>query len=146
MAFGRTRDEQSHTPPPPAAGGGLTAFIDQGSEFEGKLSFKETVRIDGAFKGEIQSENTLIVGETGEIHAQIRSRTVMISGTVEGDVTASRQLVLHKTARLTGNAETPSLVIEEGAVFNGQSKMTPPEREARKLEAVKDAKGAAKTI
>ena len=52
--------------------GGLTAFIDQGSEFEGKLSFKDTVRIDGRFRGEISSENTLIVGESGEIEAAIR--------------------------------------------------------------------------
>jgi hypothetical protein len=50
-----------------SSSGGLSAFIDQGSEFEGKLSFKDTVRIDGRFRGEISSENTLIVGETGEI-------------------------------------------------------------------------------
>ena len=143
MAFGRTKDADtgSHPSPAPAAQGGLTAFIDQGSEFEGKLSFKDTVRIDGTFTGEIQSENTLIVGESGEIHAQIRSKSVMISGAVEGDVHASRQLVLHKTARLQGNVETPSLVIEEGAVLNGQIRMTRPDQEARKpspkLEPVK---------
>ena len=115
-------------PPPPAStSGGLTAFIDQGSEFEGKLSFKETVRIDGHFSGEISSENTLIVGETGEIEADIRSKTVMISGAVVGNVTASRQLVLHKTARLQGNVETPSILIEEGAVFNGSVTMARPE-------------------
>ena len=115
----------------PEATGGLTAFIDQGSEFEGKLSFKETVRIDGHFRGEISSENTLIVGETGEIEAAIRSKTVMISGAVVGDVTAARQLVLHKTARLQGNVETPSIIIEEGAVFNGSVKMSRPEAMAK---------------
>jgi len=113
------------------ATGGLTAFIDQGSEFEGKLSFKETVRIDGHFRGEISSENTLIVGETGEIEANIRSKTVMISGAVVGNVTATRQLVLHKTARLQGNVETPSIMIEEGAVFNGEMKMSRPETMAK---------------
>ncbi len=118
--------------PAPETTGGLTAFIDQGSEFEGKLSFKETVRIDGHFSGEISSENTLIVGETGEIEASIRSKTVMISGAVIGNVTASRQLVLHKTARLQGNVETPSLLIEEGAVFNGEVKMARPEAFAKK--------------
>ena len=70
--------------------GGLTAFIDQGSEFEGKLSFKDTVRIDGAFSGEISSENTLIVGESGEIEATIRSTVVVISGSVVGDINAAR--------------------------------------------------------
>ena len=76
-AFGRGREADYESQPsssPPAsnssaASGGLTAFIDQGSEFEGKLSFKDTVRIDGHFKGEIGSENTLIVGESGEIEA-----------------------------------------------------------------------------
>ncbi len=107
---------------PPSAGG-LSAFIDQGSEFEGKLSFRDTVRIDGRFRGEIASENTLIVGESGEIHATIRSNTVVVSGLVEGDIIAARKVVLHKTARVHGNLETPSLVVEEGAALDGQVKM-----------------------
>src|SRR5215510_13668036 len=80
---------------PAAAGGGvgaLTAFIDQGSEFSGKLSFRDTVRIDGRFEGEISSDNTLIVGETGDIHATIRSETVIVSGNVNGDIVARRQV------------------------------------------------------
>ena len=75
--FGKGRDTdtepQARPSPAPTASaagpGGLTAFIDQGSEFEGKLSFRDTVRIDGRFRGEIASENTLIVGESGEIEA-----------------------------------------------------------------------------
>ncbi len=133
MAFGR-KGEENGTPidrpasPPPSSSnaGGLTAFIDQGSSFEGKLSFKDTVRIDGCFNGEIASENTLIVGETGEVHADITSKSVMISGAVVGDVHASRQLVLHKTARLMGNVETGSLIVEAGAVVNGQIAMKAP--------------------
>ena len=104
-------------------GGGLSAFIDQGSEFEGKLSFRDTVRIDGRFRGEIARENTLIVGESGEIHATIRSNTVVVSGLVEGDIIAARKVVLHKTARVHGNLETPSLVVEEGAALDGNVKM-----------------------
>ena len=111
-------------PSPSSNAGGLTAFIDQGSEFEGKLSFRDTVRIDGRFRGEITSENTLIVGESGEIEADIRSQNIAISGVVVGDVTAGKKLVLHKTARLEGNIETPSLVVEEGASIQGQVKMT----------------------
>lgn len=114
----------SPTPSPsPSGGGGLTAFIDQGSQFEGKLSFKDTVRIDGEFSGEISSENTLIVGETGEITATIRSNIVVVSGSVTGNIYAGRQIVLHKTARVEGDLECPSIVIEEGALFNGQLKM-----------------------
>ena len=131
MAFGRKDDmgepmsstSGSSSSSNSSGFGNLTAFIDQGSEFEGKLSFKDTVRIDGRFTGEISSENTLIVGETGEIGANIHSPAVVISGTVIGDVHASRQLVLHKTARLTGDVTTPNLVMEEGAAINGNVKM-----------------------
>jgi len=103
--------------------GGLTAFIDQGSEFEGKLSFKDTVRIDGTFRGEITSENTLIVGESGEIEATIKSMAVVISGSVVGDIIASKKIVLHKTARVQGDLQTPTIVVEEGAQFNGNLSM-----------------------
>ena len=132
-SFGRGSDmpgSDASLPSPPSSGGskaagGLTAFIDQGSEFEGKLSFRDTVRIDGRFRGEISSENTLIVGESGEIDASIRSNTIAISGTVMGDVIAERKVVLHKTARVEGNVETASIAIEEGAILNGQVKMVP---------------------
>ena len=129
MAFGRSKEESAQVAM--SNSGGLTAFIDQGSEFEGKLSFKDTVRIDGSFTGEIRSENTLIVGETGEIQATIHSKSVMISGTVVGDVYASQRVTLHKTARVQGNMETPCLAIEDGAVFNGQIKMMRPEQALR---------------
>jgi cytoskeletal protein CcmA (bactofilin family) len=116
---GGDRESQTiFTPPAPSSSassggsspGGLTAFIDQGSEFEGKLSFKDTVRIDGRFRGEISSENTL-------------SKAVSISGTVVGDVVASSKVVLHKTGRIDGNIETDSIVVEEGAIINGELRM-----------------------
>jgi cytoskeletal protein CcmA (bactofilin family) len=119
------------------AAGNLTAFIDQGSTFEGKLSFKDTVRIDGGFTGEITSENTLIVGESGEIEASIRSTTVVISGSVVGDIQASKQVFLHKTARVKGDIATPNIVIEEGAVFNGKLTMDQSgARSASRLESI----------
>jgi cytoskeletal protein CcmA (bactofilin family) len=128
MAFGRKDSSSDFAGTKASSGDGkgfsnLTAFIDQGSEFEGKLSFKDTVRIDGRFLGEISSENTLVVGETGEIEAEIHSPTVVISGSVFGDVHASCQLVMHKSARLKGNVKTTSLVIEEGATLNGSIEM-----------------------
>lgn len=109
----------------PASGGvgALTAFIDQGSEFSGKLSFKDTVRIDGRFEGEISSENTLIVGETGSITATIRSNVIVISGEVHGEINATGQVVLHKTARVDGNIHTARLVVEDGALFTGRVEM-----------------------
>ena len=121
-----------------AEAGGLTAFIDQGSSFEGKLSFKDTVRIDGSFRGQISSENTLVVGETGEIDANIESRTVIISGTVTGDIAATSKVVLHKTAVVEGNLQAGVLVVEEGATFNGQMTMkSAGEAKATPLKPVK---------
>jgi cytoskeletal protein CcmA (bactofilin family) len=147
MAFGRDRGEDISTKPiaapAPATTGGLTAFIDQGSSFEGKLSFKDTVRIDGHFVGEISSENTLIIGETGEIEASIRSKTVIISGSVSGDVVAGTKVVLHKSARMEGNIESPSMMIEEGAAFNGQVTMPTSDSAKKSGASLKAVKGGA---
>ena len=124
-SFGRGKggDDMMAAAPSSASSANLTAFIDQGSEFEGKLTFKDTVRIDGTFSGEITSENTLIVGETGNVDAKIRSNTVVVSGTVVGNIIATRQIVLHKSAKVQGDMSAPSLMIEEGAIFNGQLTM-----------------------
>jgi len=103
--------------------GALTAFIDQGSEFSGKLSFRDTVRIDGRFEGEIASENTLIVGESGEVHALIRSDVVIVSGIVKGDIFARSRITLHKTGRVSGNVSTVTLIVEEGSEINGNVRM-----------------------
>ena len=127
--FGKGKDgtttTSASTGSAPAAGGlgNLTAFIDQGSEFEGKLSFKDTVRIDGTFSGEISSDNTLIVGESGQIMATIHSVCVVISGLVEGNIIASDQIVLHKSAVVNGDLESPVVIMEEGAQLNGCVRM-----------------------
>lgn len=140
-ASGSTSAASSSAGSPASSGGGvgnLTAFIDQGSEFEGKLSFKDTVRIDGSFTGEITSDNTLIVGESGEIRASIRSVCVVISGLVEGNIEATEQIVLHKTARVTGDVVSPSLVIEQGAQLNGNVRMAvKPAASAASVASVK---------
>ncbi len=146
-SFGRGNSNksagESNVAPLPSSGGSsnLSAFIDQGSDFQGKLTFKDTVRIDGSFQGEITSENTLIIGETGTIEATINSNTVVVSGTVVGNVIASRQIVLHKSAQVTGDLEAPSLVIEEGAIFNGQISMSRPGAKDAKSTPLKSVQG-----
>ena len=120
----------------------IIAFLGRDTSFEGKLSFKDTVRIDGHFTGDISSENTLIIGETGEIEANIRSKTVIISGSVSGDVVAGTKVVLHKSARMQGNIESPSLMVEEGAAFNGQVTMPLPDS-LKKGGPLKSLKGGA---
>jgi cytoskeletal protein CcmA (bactofilin family) len=124
MAFGRRTSDSQPSTNSGADLGALTAFIDQGSSFEGKLSFKDTVRIDGHFAGQISSENTLVIGETGVIEANVHSQIVIVSGHVAGDIVAGKKIIVHKTGRIDGNVQTPSLVMEEGAVLNGQLKMS----------------------
>ena len=75
--------------------GNLTAFIDQGSEFEGKLSFKDTVRIDGTFSGEISSDNTLIVGDD-------------VEADIGGGFRAGCRTALVRTGKYRGDGETPA--------------------------------------
>lgn len=131
MSFlkGRVEDDFSGSAKPaPAVSSNpssLSAFIDQGSEFEGKLTFRDTVRIDGKFRGEISSENTLVIGESGEIDANVRSRSVVVSGVVNGNIFADQKVTLHKSARVDGDVEAPTVVMEEGAVVNGRFSMAP---------------------
>ena len=129
MSFlkGRTDEELGSAtpvaPPVPSGPSSLSAFIDQGSEFEGKLTFRDTVRIDGKFRGEITSENTLVIGDTGVIEATVRSCNVVVSGTVNGNIFAKQKLVLHKSASVEGDIEAASIVMEEGAQMNGRITM-----------------------
>jgi cytoskeletal protein CcmA (bactofilin family) len=151
--FRRGRDGQPIAESASGGVGALTAFIDQGSEFSGKLSFRDTVRIDGRFEGEIASDNTLIVGETGQVQANINSEIVIVSGEVRGDINAQRQVTLHKTARVFGNLKTASLVIEEGSLLNGNVEMEAknkvksekPEKKEEKVVKIHESGTAAQT-
>lgn len=101
----------------------IKAFLGKGSEFEGKLTFREAVRIDGNFKGEITSTDTLIIGSDAVIKAEIDVGSAVISGNVEGEIRAREKLELHPPARVYGVIKTPKLVILEGAVFEGSCQM-----------------------
>jgi cytoskeletal protein CcmA (bactofilin family) len=102
----------------------LTAFIDEGSEIEGKYTFSGTVMLNGKFRGEIASSDTLIVGEKGIVHAAIRAGVVLISGQVVGNLAATERVELRGTARVFGDVETPVIVVEEGVLFEGHCRMT----------------------
>jgi cytoskeletal protein CcmA (bactofilin family) len=115
---------------PSVKNGDLTAFIDEGSEIEGKYTFSGTVMLNGRFTGEIESRDTLIVGEKGVVNASIRAGNVVISGEVVGNVVATDRVELRGTARMFGDVEAPVVVVEEGVLFEGHCRMTkakPPE-------------------
>ena len=101
--------------------------IEPGCEMTGKLALDRPLVIEGEFRGAIASESSVEVSEGGSVEAAIRARSVVIHGAVVGDVFASREVVLHAGARLHGDVETPSLVIERGAFFNGRTRMYRPE-------------------
>jgi cytoskeletal protein CcmA (bactofilin family) len=101
----------------------LNALLGRGSEFEGKLTFEGTVRIDGKFTGTIVSGDVLVVGEGAKISAEITCGTVVVHGEIQGNIRAKSLVELHQPARVHGNLETPSLVIEKGVFFEGQCKM-----------------------
>jgi cytoskeletal protein CcmA (bactofilin family) len=114
------RDE---VPTPAAGGSDLNALLGRGSEFEGKLTFEGTVRIDGKFTGSIQSGDVLVVGEGAKISAEISCGTIIVHGEVTGNIRAKNAVELHHPARVRGNIETPSLMVEKGVIFEGQAKM-----------------------
>jgi cytoskeletal protein CcmA (bactofilin family) len=102
----------------------LNGFMDEGTEFQGELRFKDTFRVDGRVKGRIVSENTLVVGESAKIEADIDCGIVSIKGTVTGRVHGRQRLELLSGARVQGTLVSPRLVIEEGAFFQGNCDMS----------------------
>jgi cytoskeletal protein CcmA (bactofilin family) len=102
----------------------LSAFIDEASEIEGKYTFTGTVMLNGKFKGEISSNDTLIIGEKGVVNASIQAGTILISGEVVGNVLGTERVELRGTARVYGDVEAPVVVVEEGVLFHGQCRMT----------------------
>ena len=102
----------------------LTAFIDEGSEIEGKYTFNGTVMLNGKFSGEINSGDTLIIGEKGIVNATVRAGVVLINGEVIGNVFATERVELRGTARVYGDVEAPVIVVDEGVLFEGHCKNT----------------------
>lgn len=104
--------------------GEIKAFLGPGSKFEGKLFFDEIVRLDGSFKGEIDSKDTLIVGETADVEGEINVGSFILSGRFKGNVKAVTRVELRRPAQIEGTIEAPVLSIEEGVTLNGSVSMS----------------------
>ena len=96
-------------------------FVGDVIQFSGEVCFKSMLRIDGHFSGNVTSpDGTLIVSTGAQVtKAVIKVAVAKINGTVEGDIHASRELVLGRTANVKGKVASPALVVEEGALLNG---------------------------
>ena len=104
----------------------ITTILGKGSEFEGKLQFEGTLRIEGIYSGEIVSDSVLVVGEGAKVDAEIDIGTIIINGQVTGNVRAKQGVEIRGAGRLQGNIHTPSLYIEKGVTFDGNCKMGEP--------------------
>lgn len=118
--------KREELPTGPTAPGDLS--LGHGAEFEGKLTFAGTVRIDARFKGSITTGDVLVVGQSAKVDAEITCGTVIVYGEVNGNIHAKTSIELHHPARVRGDIATPSLMVEKGVFFQGQSRMAEPER------------------
>ncbi|HEX8339253.1 MAG TPA: polymer-forming cytoskeletal protein [Pyrinomonadaceae bacterium] len=104
--------------------GTLTGFVGNGTTLTGEANFKGMLRVDGGLSGRVSSaDGTLIVSTNGRVDANVEVAVAQIYGTVNGDITASKRIEMGRVAKVTGNIQTPALVIEQGALFEGSCRM-----------------------
>lgn len=104
----------------------VTVVLQKGCHLEGRLQFEGTARIDGNFKGEIFTPDILIIGHEAQVTGKIEADVVVISGKFEGDIYATQRVEIQAPALVKGTIQAAILQIEEGAVFDGKTKMLAP--------------------
>ena len=108
--------------------GEINALLGRGTEYEGKLTFQGRVRIDGLFRGQIFSEDVLILGDGAEVHAEVAVGTLIVrGGELWGDVRARQLVEIHAPGRVHGDIHTPQLFIDKGVLFEGKCTMSDTE-------------------
>ncbi|MCA1600899.1 MAG: polymer-forming cytoskeletal protein, partial [Acidobacteria bacterium] len=104
--------------------GTLSGFVGSGTSVTGEVTFKAMFRVDGHLSGKVISNSgTLIIGTNGKVDANIEVSVAVIHGTFNGDIIVTQRLELGRTAKVNGNIQAPSLVIEQGGIFEGNCKM-----------------------
>jgi len=118
--------------------GTLSGFVGGGTVVTGEANFKAMMRVDGHLSGRVSSSSgTLIVGANGKVDANIEVAVAVIHGTINGDIIATQRLELGRAAKVNGNIQTPSLIIEQGAIFEGSCKMLQMSQAADKAKSIK---------
>lgn len=126
--------------------GTLSGFVGNGTKLTGEATFKGMLRIDGHLSGNISSaDGTLLVGTNGQVDADIAVAIATIHGTVNGDITATTRIEIGRTSRVVGNIQTPSLVIEQGGVFEGSCRMLQSKEAADEQRAEQTRRASAVT-
>jgi cytoskeletal protein CcmA (bactofilin family) len=109
----------------------IKAYLGTDALFKGALSFDGIVRIDGKFEGKVETKDTLVIGETGDMQADVEVGTLVCKGTLQGTVIATKKIEMHPASKIIGDVMTPALSIELGAVLDGHLNMT--EKESKKV-------------
>jgi len=97
----------------------LDTLIGKDTRLEGTVQAKGTLRIDGQMEGQVYSQGDVIIGDTGQVKGEIKARNIFISGIVQGNVYAEGKLELSSSGSLLGDMQASKLVVDEGAVFDG---------------------------
>ncbi len=118
--FGKEAETQDTQPD---RTGNQTSILAQGCKFEGKIELRGTLRIEGEFKGTVETPENLIVGKSGVVHAQCKVKSAVIGGQLYGNIQAENKIELQAGSRLEGDIRTKRLVIDEGVVFEGNCSM-----------------------
>ena len=102
----------------------LNGFLDSGSHLEGELRFDASFRVDGKLTGKVDSQGDLIVGESGEVDGELTVGQIFVSGTVRGSIRATRRVQISPSGKVFAEVDTPALIIEDGATFEGRCAMS----------------------
>ena len=113
--------------------GQIKAYMGEDTVFKGSLNFDGTVRIDGKFEGQVFTDDTLIIGETGQIIAEVTAGTIICMGRIEGTLMASKKVEIHANSRVIGSIKSPALYVELGGVLDGTCDMTGKETKITRL-------------
>lgn len=100
-------------------GDALNGFVDSGCTIRGELEFKTYFRVDGRIEGKVRSQAELVIGEGGVVEGELEVARCVIGGEVRGTIRSSEQVMLHATAKVWADIQTPALVMEDGAFLEG---------------------------
>jgi cytoskeletal protein CcmA (bactofilin family) len=98
----------------------IKTILGKNTSFNGNLSFKESIKINGNFIGHINASGQLIIGEEAVVQANIKAKSIVVMGTIKGDVGADEKVELLPTARVYGNIKAKKLKVSDGVIFNGK--------------------------
>ncbi|MFQ5602159.1 MAG: polymer-forming cytoskeletal protein [bacterium] len=132
--------------------GNLNTIIGKGSSFEGTLKVQSTLRVDGSVKGNVTTSDSLVVGKEGAIDGEVKVRNAIIGGKLKGKLAATGKVVLEANSVFNGDLKTSKLVIDEGAIFEGNCSMaeaTVPEKRpsyTKSVSEILDKKGESEEI